>query len=146
MIIRRPSGRSRKYVRYFTHLCAGLALALFLTSCGQTAEIGTRQPGQTPEQAQAGDKNQQTDRHPDKQKFPHARGEVLVKFSPEIEAQVIEQIQKELHLETIRKFSSPNLFLMKITNGTSVEKTIERLNRYESVKYAEPNFEVRISE
>ena len=53
------------------------------------------------------------------------------------------RIQAELKLEKIREFRSPNLFLMKITDGTSVEAMIEMLRIYNEVKYAEPNYVVR---
>ena len=146
MLRQQPTGRIRKLVRGHAHLCAGLVFALLLTSCGQTTEIDNPHPGQPSAQTQEGDANQQTGQQPEGKQFPYAESEVLVKFRPETEAHVIAQIQRELHLETIRKFSSPSLFLMKITDGTTVEKMIERLNGYESVKYAEPNYEVKINQ
>lgn len=69
--------------------------------------------------------------------------EVLVKFSPDTEPEIIERIQTELQLETIRKFHSPGLFLMKITGGTAVEAIIRKLKAYPVVEYAEPNYVVK---
>jgi len=67
-------------------------------------------------------------------------GEILVKFKDGTDTQAIEAIQRELHLKTIREFSSPNLYLMKILDGSSVERIVERLRNYEEVKYSEPNY------
>lgn len=69
--------------------------------------------------------------------------EVLVKFSPDAQPQALQRIQAELQLETIRKFHSPNLFLMKITDGTPVEAIIRKLKAYRDVEYAEPNYAVK---
>ena len=71
---------------------------------------------------------------------------ILVKFKPEVDARTITEIQKAMKLEMIQKFSSPNLFLMKITDGASVETIIKRLNTYDAVKYAEPNYGVKATQ
>lgn len=67
-------------------------------------------------------------------------GQILVKFKNGTDAQAIETIQRELHLKTIKIVSSPNLYLMKILDSSSVERTVERLRNYEEVKYSEPNY------
>jgi len=67
-------------------------------------------------------------------------GEILVKFKDGTDTQAIEAIQRKLHLKTIKIVSSPNLYLMKILDGSSVERTVERLRNYEEVKYSEPNY------
>ena len=69
--------------------------------------------------------------------------EVLVNFKPNTDQEVVERIQQKLQLETIRTFSSPNLYLLKITDGSSVETIIKRLQTQEAVKSAEPNFVVK---
>jgi hypothetical protein len=74
------------------------------------------------------------------QYVPH---EVLVKFNPDTKPETIARIQAELKLEKVREFRSPNLFLMKITDGTSVAAIIDMLKAYEAVKYAEPNYVVQ---
>lgn len=74
------------------------------------------------------------------QYVPH---EVLVKFNPDTKPETIMRIRAELKLEKVREFRSPNLFLMKITDGTSVEAIIEMLRTYNEVKYAEPNYVVK---
>jgi hypothetical protein len=76
----------------------------------------------------------------------HVLDEILVKFKPGTEANTIEEIRAALNLKTMRKFSSPNLFLMKITDGSPVESVIEKLKTYEAVKYAEPNYVVKATQ
>ena len=78
-----------------------------------------------------------------RQYVPH---EVLVKFNPDTDPQTIARIQEQLKLETIRKFGSPNLFLMKITDGATVEAVIKELKTYQAVKYAEPNYVVKANQ
>ena len=67
-------------------------------------------------------------------------GEILVKFHDGTKEKAIEAIKRDLHLETMRIVSKPNLYLMKILEGASVEAVLERLRQYEEVKYAEPNY------
>ena len=67
-------------------------------------------------------------------------GEILVKFRDGTTDQMKEALQKEVHLETIRIISKPNLYLMKILDGSSVESVMERLRNYEDVQYSEPNY------
>ncbi len=67
-------------------------------------------------------------------------GEILVKFRDGTTDQTKKAIQKEAHLETIRIVSKPNLYLMKILDGSSVESVMERLGKFKEVKYAEPNY------
>ena len=67
-------------------------------------------------------------------------GEILIKFKDSTSAQAVKAIQGELHLETIRLVYKPNLYLMKILDGSSVESVIEHLQNYKEVKYSEPNY------
>lgn len=83
---------------------------------------------------------------PQGQRHQFAPNEVLVKFNPDTNPEAIERIQAELKLETIRAFRSPNLFLMKITGGATVEAIIEKLKAYQAVKYAEPNYVVKTNQ
>jgi len=72
-------------------------------------------------------------------------GEIIIKFKVKTDLSAIEHVQNELKLVTIRKLhGSDPLYLMKIRNGADVMQTIEKLNRYDSVDYAEPNYIVRI--
>jgi hypothetical protein len=67
-------------------------------------------------------------------------GEILVKFRDGTTDQTKEAIQKEVHLETIRIVSKPNLYLMRILDGSPVEGVMERLAIFKEVQYAEPNY------
>jgi len=67
-------------------------------------------------------------------------GEVLVKFKDNTSKEAIDKIQQDLPLKTIRIVSHPDLYLMKIRDESSVEWIIQRLKRYDAVKYAEPNY------
>lgn len=71
-------------------------------------------------------------------------GEILVKFKDGTGEKTIQAIQGELHLETIRLVSKPNLYLMKILGGSSVETAMQRLRNYEEVILSEPNYVVTI--
>ena len=67
-------------------------------------------------------------------------GEILVKFRDGTKEKAIEAIKTDLHLETVRIVSKPNLYLMRILDGSSVENVLERLRQYKEVKYSEPNY------
>jgi hypothetical protein len=70
----------------------------------------------------------------------HVPEQVLVKFWDGTQKQTIQAIQTQLHLQTLRIISRPNLYLMKIQNGFSVQETIKRLRQSKAVEYAEPNY------
>ena len=70
----------------------------------------------------------------------YAPQEIPVKFKKGTDRQDIEAIQRELHLKAIRVVSSPNLYLMKIPDGSSVEQIMGSLREYEKVRYSEPNY------
>jgi len=67
-------------------------------------------------------------------------GEILIKFKEGTDDQAIKAIQVEVQLKTIRLVIKPNLYLMKILDGSSVEYVMERLQNYKEVKYSEPNY------
>ena len=83
---------------------------------------------------------------PQAQRHEYVPDEVLVQFNPDIDPETIARIQTELSLETAREFRSPNLFLMKITDGSSVEAIIEKSKAYKEIKYAEPNYVVKANQ
>ena len=139
--IRRIRNSTTKRLSY--SLCAGLILFIMPLACnGQNNNNSLKSKHKTIEPNRQGadraENPQQQDRTP--QYVPH---EVLVKFNPDTDPQTIARIQAELKLEKVREFRSPNLFLMKITDGTSVEAIIKKLQTYEEVKYAEPNYVVK---
>ena len=130
--IRRIGKSTTKRLSY--SLCAGLILFILPLACnGQNNNNSLKSKHKIIEPNRQG-----ADRAP--QYVPQ---EVLVKFNPDTDPQTIARIQVELKLEKVREFHSPNLFLMKITDGTSVEVIIKKLQAYEEVKYAEPNYVVK---
>ncbi len=74
----------------------------------------------------------------------YVKDQIIVKFAKGTDPKIISAIQKKLHLETLRTFTSPNLFLMKITDQTSVKNMKKSLNKYKEVKYSEPNYKMSI--
>jgi len=70
----------------------------------------------------------------------YVRGQILVKFKDGMDEHAIENIQRELSLKTIRVVHAPNLYLMKILNGSSVETIMERLKDFPEVAFSEPNY------
>jgi hypothetical protein len=78
------------------------------------------------------------------EKKNYVRGQILVKFKDGTDEQAIESIEKEVSLKTIRIVHAPNLYLMKILNGSSVETIMERLKDFPEVDFSEPNYIVTI--
>lgn len=74
----------------------------------------------------------------------HKAGEILVKFGSSVAEERIKEILTELHLEKIRLVSPPSLYLLRIPPGSSVQDVIERIERFEEVEYAEPNYILKI--
>ena len=124
-------------------LLTGLVLmALSLASCGQNSDKNLKSENKSiGSDTSSGD--HATNSWPQAQNSQMVPDEVLVKFNPDTQPQIIERIQNELQLKTIRKFRSSNLFLMKITDGTAVEAVIQKLKTYSVVEYAEPNYVVK---
>ena len=74
----------------------------------------------------------------------YVKNQILVKFVNGTDPKTISVIQKELRLETLHTSSSPNLFLMKITDNTTVKNIQKSLSKYKEVKYSEPNYKMSI--
>ena len=126
----------------------GLLIILVLACGGQAGNSSNSNSQLEQKEAESGIKHtgQTETSQPQGQQQPYVPDEVLIKFKPGADAETIERIRTALNLETIRKFSSPNLFLLKITDGSSVEAVIEQLTSYEAVKYAEPNYVVKATQ
>ena len=124
---------------------AGLLIILVMACGGQA---GNSKPTMEQKEAESGIRptGQVGTSQSEGQRQPYVPDEVLVKFEPGTDAETIERIRTALNLETMRKFSSPNLFLMKITDGSTVEAVIIQLKTYEAVKYAEPNYAVKATQ
>jgi hypothetical protein len=124
-------------------LLAGLALvALPVVGCGQDSNNNLKSDDK-PIGTEAGSADHDATFRSQAQNPPMVPDEVLVRFNPDTTPEAIERIQAELYLETVRKFRSSNLYLMKITDGTAVEAIIQKLKTYPTVKYAEPNYVVK---
>ena len=123
----------------------GLFIIMML-ACGGRTGSGNPQPEQ--KSVESGTKRiaQTGISQPEDRQQTHVLDEILVKFKPGTDADTIEAIRAALNLETIRTFSSPNLFLMQITDGSAVEAVIEKLKTHEAVKYAEPNYVVKANQ
>ncbi len=75
-----------------------------------------------------------------KEKKNYVPGEILIKFRKETDEQAIETIQRKLHLTTIKIVSRPNLYLMKILDGSTVGEIMERVQDFQEIAYSEPNY------
>ena len=123
----------------------GLLIILVL-ACGGQAGNSSSQLEQKESESGIKHTGQTGISQPEGQRQPYVPDEVLVKFEPGTDADAIERITAALNLKIIRKFSSPNLFLLKITDGSSVEAVIVQLKTYEAVEYAEPNYVVKATQ
>ena len=92
----------------------GILLVLADARAGQGS--GTRRGGNG--QGRTGDK---TIGVKGRGKRRYAPGEVRVKFRSETDEGMMARIQREVHLETVRVISGPNLCLMKIVVEEMVE-------------------------
>jgi len=66
--------------------------------------------------------------------------QVVVKFREGTDGKTIEHIQREVGLQMLKVISAPNLLLMRIEGGSSVEDVVSRLKAYPEVLYSEPNY------
>ena len=133
--------RMTKSFRY--SLFTGLIFFILPLACnGQNGNNNLKSENKTVE-SQIKRADQTGISQPQSQPQQYVPREVLVKFNPDTNPETIARIQTELKLEKVREFRSPNLFLMKITDDTSVAAIIETLKTYEEVKYAEPNYVVK---
>jgi hypothetical protein len=124
-------------------LLAGLVLVVLpLVCCGQNNNNNLKSDNK-PIDSDISNGNRAANSRPQAQNAQIVPDEVLIKFSPDTQPETIARIQAELQLEALRKFRSPNLFLMKITDGTAVEAIIRKLKTYPAVEYAEPNYVVK---
>jgi hypothetical protein len=66
-------------------------------------------------------------------------GEVIVKFRTGVSQARIETLLGELKLDVRKSLGLEGTYLLRITDGSAVPDTIERLGALEEVEYAEPN-------
>ena len=70
----------------------------------------------------------------------HAVAEqVLIKFKEGTDVESMQRIQRAFHLKPMKVVTEPNLYLMRILDGTPVEQKIQALEGAEDVEYSEPN-------
>ena len=119
-------------------------LLLTVFSCVQPNPAGKKALKKEPQLGEINIK-ENTQMEPSRaQRRDYVPGRILVRFKDEIDKQAVVTIQRALSLKTIRVVRRPNLFLMRIMDGTSVEGIIERLMAFPAVSYAEPNYRVTV--
>ena len=69
-----------------------------------------------------------------------AANQILVKFREGTDAATVERIGRGAGLQVIKVVSPPNLYLMAIADGSSVDEAMARLKAYPEVLYSEPNY------
>lgn len=66
-------------------------------------------------------------------------GQILVKFREGTAVKTMEAVQQEFCLKILKIVVRPYLCLMKITDGSSIEQVLARLEDVREIEYAEPN-------
>jgi len=112
------------------------AVVLLIISCSKSKERKLSNPQKPLESIQL-DKIETKDREEERD---YRAGEILIKFRDHVTEEEVEEIRKELDLETIKVVSPPNLYLLRIRSGLPVHDVIESLKQYEEVEYSEPNY------
>jgi hypothetical protein len=145
------TNRIRKIAVGGAGLFTGFIIILMLACCAQSGNSNNnnnknQQLDQKSPQSEIKQTSQTGISQPEDKQQPYVSDEVLVKFKPGTDADTIAHIRASLNLKTMRTFSSSNLFLMKITDGSPVESVIKQLKTYEAVKYAEPNYAVKATQ
>jgi hypothetical protein len=115
-----------------------LVLLLVLTACGDTV-AKQETSGQTMVHS-PGDRHETIQNRSVKVAQQFVPGQVLVKFKKGTTPQVIDKIQQNQGLETVRIVSRPDLYLMRAKHKVSPEEIVKGLKKYEAVSYAEPNY------
>ena len=117
-----------------------LFIFILTISCACRNPEGKEKLAHPPGEIKTAERDQPKLRPPGGESKNYVPGEIMVKFHEGINEKAIQAIKRDLQLETIRIVSATNLYLMKIMDGSSVESVLERLRKYEEVKYAEPNY------
>jgi thermitase len=76
----------------------------------------------------------------------HVPGEVLIRFSPEINSSQAADNMNEMGLTHKREIPGIGVQLVKLPPGLSVEEAIDRLSRRPGVEFVEPNYILHIAE
>ena len=123
-----------------TKVLCFLCLLIFILSCREPPKEGEEQGAISDDLKEVGKTENLESGSPFHETNNYAPGQVIVKFKPVTRQQDIETIQTELHLKILQTISRPNVYLMRIENGTPVEEIIRQLQEFKAVKYAEPNY------
>ena len=126
-------------MKYF-EILKYLTIVLLAVSCVDQNTKLKEKSSPIPQPTEVSEREQPKLAPSDNRHKDYVPGEILVKFKDGTDRQTIETIQGELHLETVKVVSKPDLYLMKILDGSSVESIMERLESFREVKYSEPNY------
>ena len=66
--------------------------------------------------------------------------EVLIKFKEGTDRNTVDVIRQRLNLKEIKVIVKPDLYLMKIMDGSSIDNVISRSRDLPEIEYAEPNY------
>lgn len=70
----------------------------------------------------------------------YVQGEVLVRFAEATNEETIYAFEKYYHVTVKQVLIPARLYLIKITDGSTVQNLIDRLRTNEAIEYAEPNY------
>jgi hypothetical protein len=73
-------------------------------------------------------------------KKEHRTGEILVRFKQDVNRDEIEALLKKLDIKILQSYSIPNLYLLQLPEGQSVDGIVAELQAHPQILYAEPNF------
>ena len=115
-----------------------MAFCAALVACvAQTPPESPRLPSAQEQSSQTGDMRIESTRATSSSAM--AADQILVKFREGTDAATIERIGRETGLRLLKVVSAPNLVLMSIVDGSSVDDARARLKAYPEVLYSEPN-------
>jgi hypothetical protein len=117
-----------------------LFIFVLTISCAGKNPPGQEKSAHPPPEIKKAESTQPKLQSPAGESKNYVPGEIVIKFREGTSAKAIQGIMRDLHLETIRVVSEPNLYLVKILDGSSVESVLERVGKYKEVQYSEPNY------
>ena len=117
-----------------------LFILVLTTSCACKNPEGQETSAHPPQKAKRVESNEPRLQSPGEKSKNYVPGEILIKFRDGTKENAIQAIMGDLHPEAIRVVSKPDLYLMKILDGSSVESVLKRAGKYEEVQYSEPNY------
>jgi hypothetical protein len=123
-----------------TNIIQFLIVLVLTLSCASQSPEGQEKLAQPPEDIEIHSSDQPKLPPQEGERKNYVPGEILVKFHDGTSERAIQAIKRDLHLEPIRVVSKPNLYLMKILDGSAVENVVESLRGYKEVQYSEPNY------